>query len=112
MNNKIENAKLDISALTKSTTQSDCTKIAKSQDKQQKFLQRIIAVSFVVQATLIGARGNLDVLSGKSPLDVIPSMLAQGVELILKAQRVEKSLKESDACGKDFVLRKSRRSKF
>ena len=96
MNNKIENSKLDISASTKSTNQSEFTKVAKSQDKQQKFLQRIIAVSFAVQATLIGARGNLDVLSGKSPLDVIPSMIAQGVELILKAQRVEKRIEESD----------------
>lgn len=74
----------------------------KQQQKKQQpeagkiLLQRMIAASFAVQASLIGVRGNLDVLSGKSPLDVIPSMLAQGVELILKAQRVEKRLKESD----------------
>jgi hypothetical protein len=49
-----------------------------------------------VQAALIGVKGNLDVLSGKSPLDVIPSMLAQGIELILKAQRAEKRIEESD----------------
>ena len=61
----------------------------------KKSLQQIIAFSFVAQAAFIGVRGNLDVLSGKSPLDVIPSMLAQGIELILKAQRAEKSLKES-----------------
>jgi hypothetical protein len=61
-----------------------------------KFLQRIIAASFAVQAAIIGVRGNLDVLSGKSPLDVIPSMLAQGVDLIVKAQRAEKRLKECD----------------
>jgi hypothetical protein len=61
----------------------------------KKFLQQIIAFSFVAIAAFIGVRGNLDVLSGKSPLDVIPSMLAQGIELILKAQRAEKSLKES-----------------
>jgi hypothetical protein len=81
---------------TKSTNKTQITKSDKSQDKQQKFLQRIIALSFAVQATLIGVRGNLDVLSGKSPLDVIPSMLAQGIELILKAQRAEKRIEQSD----------------
>ncbi len=79
---------------TKSTNKTKNTKSDKNQGKQQKFLQRIIAVSFAVQAALIGVRGNLDVLSGKSPLDVIPSMLAQGIELILKAHSTEKSLKE------------------
>ncbi|HEY9675222.1 MAG TPA: hypothetical protein V6D11_27520 [Waterburya sp.] len=69
----------------------------KQQPKASKIsLQRIIAVAFAVQAALIGVRGNLDVLSGKSPLDVIPSMITQGVELILKAQRAEKRLKERD----------------
>jgi hypothetical protein len=96
MNNKIENSKVDISAPTKLTNQPELTKIDKSQGRQQKFLPRIIAVSFAVQAALIGVRGNLDVLSGKSPLDVIPSMLAQGIELILKAHRAEKGIKESD----------------
>lgn len=59
-------------------------------------LQRIIAISFIAQAALISVRGNLDILSGKSPLDVVPSMITQGIELILKAQRAEKRLKESD----------------
>jgi hypothetical protein len=69
----------------------------KQQPKASKILlQRLIAVAFVAQAALIGVRGNLDVLSGKSPLDVIPSMLAQGIELILKAQSTEKRLKECD----------------
>ena len=95
MNKKIENSKTDISAQTQLTNQPKCTRKQKSQEKQRKFLQRIIAVSFAVQAILIGVTGNLDVLSGKSPLDVVPSMLAQGVELILKVQRVEKSLKQS-----------------
>lgn len=72
------------------------TKSDKSQNKQQKFLHRIIAVSFIAQAALIAMQGNLDVLSGKSPLDVIPSMLAQGIELILKAQGVQERLKKSD----------------
>jgi hypothetical protein len=75
---------------TKSTSKTKTTKIDKSQDKQQNFLQRIIAVSFVAQAALIGVKGNLDVLSGKPVLDVIPSMIAQGVSLIVKA------VKESD----------------
>ncbi|HEY9796848.1 MAG TPA: hypothetical protein V6D30_14495 [Leptolyngbyaceae cyanobacterium] len=54
-----------------------------------------MSVLLVLQVILIGVRGNLDVFSGKSPLDVIPWMITQSVELILKAQRVEKSLKES-----------------
>jgi hypothetical protein len=66
------------------------------QRDRQTFLQRIITVSFVVLAALIGVRGNLDILSGKSPLDVIPWMITQGVELIIKAQRTEKSIRESD----------------
>jgi hypothetical protein len=97
MNNKFENSKVDISAPTKLTNQSEYTKIGKNQGKQQKFLQRIIAVSFVAQAALMGVKGNLDVLSGKSPLDVIPWMITQGIELILKAHRAEKSIKESDS---------------
>ncbi len=60
---------------TKSTSKTKNTKKDKSQDKQQKFLQRIIAVSFVAQAALIRVKGNLDVLSGKSPVDVIPWMI-------------------------------------
>jgi hypothetical protein len=65
------------------------------QSDRQKFFRQAIAVSFVVQAALISVRGNLDVLSGKSALDVIPWMITQSIELILKAHRVEKSLKES-----------------
>jgi hypothetical protein len=81
---------------SKSTNKTEQTKITKGQGKQQKLLERIITVSFAVQAALIGVRGNLDVLSGKSPLDVVPWMMTQGVELIFKAQRAEKSIKESD----------------
>ncbi len=76
---------------TKSTNKTKITKIDKSQDKQQKFLQRIIAVSFVVQAALIGVRGNLDVLSGKPVLDVIQGMIVQGVSLIVKAAKESES---------------------
>ncbi len=66
------------------------------QSDRQTFLQRIITVSFVVQAALIGVRGNLDVLSGKSPLDVVPWMSTKGIELLLKAHSTQKSLKESE----------------
>jgi hypothetical protein len=72
---------------TQSTSKTKNTKIVKSQDKPQNFLQRIIAVSFVAQAALIGVKGNLDVLSGKSPVDVIPWMIAQGMSLIVKAAK-------------------------
>jgi hypothetical protein len=65
-------------------------------EANKNFLRHAIALAFAVQALFIGVRGNLDVLSGKSPLDVVPSMLVQGIELILKAHRAEKSLKESD----------------
>jgi hypothetical protein len=81
------------------------------QSELQTFLQRIITVSFVVQAALIGVIGNRDVLSGKSPLDVVPWMVTQGVELILKAHRAQKSLQERDAHSKDLVPRKSRSNK-
>jgi len=96
MNNKIENSKAAISAPTQSTLKSKCTKKDKSQQKQQKFLQRIITVSLVLQAALIGVRGNLDVLSGKPILDVTQGMITQGIELIIKAQGVQKRLKKSD----------------
>ncbi len=50
----------------------------------------------ILQALCMVIQGNRDVLSGKSPLDVVPWMITQGVELILKAQRTEKSIRESD----------------
>lgn len=81
---------------TQSTSQTEITKINKSQDSQQKFLRRIIAFSFAVQAILIGVKGNLDVLSGKPVLDVIPWMITQSIELIIKAQGVQEKLKKSD----------------
>ena len=81
---------------TQSTSQTRFTKNHKSQDSQQKFLRRIMAVSFAVQAVLIGVRGNLDVLSGKPVLDVIPWMMTQGIELIIKAQDAEKRSEKRD----------------
>jgi hypothetical protein len=38
-------------------------------------------------------------------------MITQGVELILKAHRAQKSLQERDAHSKDLVPRKSRLNK-
>jgi hypothetical protein len=59
----------------------------KTETAQQKLSRQVIAVAFVVQTALIGVKGNLDVLSGKPVLDVIPSMIAQGVSLIVKAAK-------------------------
>jgi hypothetical protein len=96
MNNKIENSKAAISAPTQSTLKYECTKEHKTQQKQQKFLQRIIAIFLVVQAALIGVNGNIDILSGKPVLNVLQGMITQGIELIIKAQGVQKRLKKSD----------------
>jgi hypothetical protein len=81
---------------SKSTNETEQTKITKGQGKQPKVLERFVAVAFVVQAALLGVRGNLDVLSGKPVLDVIPWMMTQGVELIIKAQGTEKRSEKSD----------------
>ncbi len=50
----------------------------------------------ILQALCMVIQGNRDVLSGKSPLDVVPWMITQGVELILKAQGTEKRSEKSD----------------
>ncbi len=66
--------------------------VKKQQPEASKnFLRQVIAVSFVVQAVLIGVRGNLDVLSGKPVLDVIQGMIVQGVSLIVKAAKESES---------------------
>jgi hypothetical protein len=72
------------------------TKSEKSQDNRQKFVGRVIAIAFLTQAIIISIRGNLDVLSGKPMLDVIPWMITQGIELIVKTHRTQKSVQESD----------------
>ena len=59
-------------------------------------LPKVIALAFVLQAILIGVRGNLEVLSGKPVLNVLQGMITQGIELIIKAQGVQKRLKKSD----------------
>ena len=81
---------------TKPTPKPQITKFTKSQDKQQKFLPRILVVFFVMQATLIGVRGNLEILSGKPILDVLQGMITQGIELIIKVQSTQKSLRKRD----------------
>jgi hypothetical protein len=72
------------------------TKSEKIQDNRQKFVGRFIAIAFLTQAIIISIRGNLDVLSGKPMLDVIPWMITQGIELIVKTHRTQKSVEESD----------------
>ena len=59
------------------------------QRDRQKLLQRIIAIAFITQAAIIGVRGNLEVLSGKPVLNIIQGMIAQGIELVLKAHRTK-----------------------
>jgi hypothetical protein len=66
----------------------------------KKFSQRILVLLIVMQAALIGVRGNLDILSGKPMLDVLQGMITQGIELIIKAQSTQKSPKKRDADGK------------
>lgn len=65
------------------------TKSEKSQNRQ-KFIRQAIASAFIVQAVIIGVKGNLDVQSGKPTLDIIQGMLFQGIELVLKANRSKK----------------------
>lgn len=97
MNHQIENSQTATSAQTQSTLQSEQTKNDKSQQKQQRFVQGVINGALAVaQATLISVNGNLDVLSGQPVLDVIPGMITQGIELILKTQAVQKRLKTRD----------------
>lgn len=62
------------------------------QKKSGKLVKNFIAVSLIIQAIIIGIKGNIDVLSGKSSIDVIQSMLAQGIELIIKAYNAEKRI--------------------
>ena len=74
-----------------------------SQSNQHKFIRRLIASAFVTQAIIIGINGNLDVLSGKPVLDVIPSMIAQAIQLIVKTHRTQKSFEEIDRIKKDRI---------
>ncbi|MEG3860881.1 hypothetical protein [Microcoleus sp. herbarium12] len=66
------------------------------QTATQKFVGRVIASAFILQAVIIGVKGNLDVVSGKPALDVIQGMIFQGIELIVKANRSRKSVDKID----------------
>jgi len=74
-----------------------------SQSNQHKFIRRSIASAFLTQAITIGIKGNLDVLSGKPVLDVIPSMITQAIELIVKTHRTRKSVEKGDRIKKDRI---------
>ncbi|MCC3425471.1 MAG: hypothetical protein JGK12_16410 [Microcoleus sp. PH2017_01_SCD_O_A] len=66
------------------------------QKATQKFVWRVIASAFILQAAIIGVKGNLDVVSGKPALDVIQGMIFQGIELIIKANRSRKNVEKID----------------
>jgi hypothetical protein len=70
---------------------------------RQKFVGRVIEIAFVTQAIIIGINGNLDVHSGKPVLDVIPPMITQAIQLIVKAHRTQKSAEEIDRIKKDRI---------
>jgi hypothetical protein len=72
-----------------------------SQSDRQKFIRHAIAIAFLTQAAIIGIKGNLDVLSGKPVLDVIPWMITQAIQLIVKTHRTQKSFEEIDRIKKD-----------
>jgi hypothetical protein len=65
-------------------------------EARKNVLRQVITSLLILQALFMMIKGNLDVVSGKSPLDVVPWMITQGVELIIKAQRTQKSFKKSD----------------
>jgi hypothetical protein len=67
-----------------------------SQSDRQKFIRHAIASAFILQAVIIGVKGNLDVVSGKPALDVIQGMIFHGIELIVKANRTQKSANKLD----------------
>lgn len=73
------------------------------QKATQKFVRRVVASAFILQAVIIGVKGNLDVLSGKPAIDVIHGMIVQGIELIVKTHRTQKSVEEIDRIKKDRI---------
>ncbi len=73
------------------------------QKATQKFVRRVVASAFILQAVIIGVKGNLDVESGKPALDVILGMIVQGIELVLKANRSPKSVEKIDRIKKDRI---------
>lgn len=82
--------------------------ISRKQPKKQpkasnQLLHNAIASLLILQALFMIIKGNLDVLSGKSPFDVVPGMINQGIALLLKAEEVKKK----DASSKNSVRRHS-----
>ena len=67
-----------------------------TQSNQDKFIRKAIASAFILQAVIIGVKGNLDVQSGKPALDVIQGMILQGIQLVVKANRTRKSVEKID----------------
>jgi hypothetical protein len=67
-----------------------------SQSDRQKFIRHAIALAFILQAVIIGVKGNLDVQSGKPSIEVIQWMIFQGIELIVKVDRTQKNTNYSD----------------
>jgi hypothetical protein len=59
--------------------------------QNQNFWRRAIAIAFILQAVIIGVKGNLDVQSGKPSIKVIQWMIFQGIELIIKVDRTQKN---------------------
>lgn len=73
------------------------------QAKTPKIVKNFFASAFILQAVIIGVKGNLDVLSEKPAIDVIQGMIVQGIELIVKANRTQKSVEENDRIKKDRI---------
>ena len=73
------------------------------QSQNQKIVKNFFVTASIVLAILIGVKGNLDVHSGKPVLDVIPSMIIQAGELIIKTRRTQKSFEEIDRIKKDRI---------
>ncbi|MGL5059687.1 MAG: hypothetical protein ACRC62_06865 [Microcoleus sp.] len=66
------------------------------QNQKQKIVKRLIALAFILQAVIIGVKGNLDVQSGKPAIEVIQWMIFQGIELIVKVDRTQKNTNKID----------------
>jgi hypothetical protein len=65
-----------------------------NQDKQHNLIRNAIASLLILQALFIGVKGNHELLSGKSPLDVISWMLTQSIELLIKAKGLQDKTKQ------------------
>ena len=73
------------------------------QSQNPKIVKNFFVTAPIVLAILICVKGNLDVLSGKPVLDVIPWMITQAIQLIVKTYRTQKSFEEIDRIKKDRI---------